>query len=217
MSGITVFTTVFGNTDPLHEPVCTGSARFVCFTDQPIRSSKWEIVQMPPQAAPTRAARMMKALSHKTVDTEWSLWIDANFTLMVDPEKLLKYGEFVNFMHRDRTRISEEAREIIRLKKALPDATLRQLEAYQSDGFDTKESPQAALSCNGVILRRHTPQVVALNEMWAAEIGKHTLRDQMSLDYCAWKLGFEISRWPGLHDRNPFFRHTHYRRPVNDY
>lgn len=217
MSNITVFTTVFGNTDPLHEPACSGGARFVCFTDQQIRSSKWEIVQMPPQAAPTRAARMMKTLSHKTVDTEWSLWIDANFTLMVEPEKLLKYGEFVNFMHRDRTRISDEAREIIRLRKAMPDATMRQLAAYQAEGFDTKASPQRVLSCNGVILRHHTPQVVALNELWAAEIDKHTLRDQMSLDYCAWKLGFEISRWPGLHDHNPYFQHKHYRRPTNDY
>lgn len=214
---ITVFTTVFGCTDPLHEPERTGNARFVCFTDQPIESQRWEIVRMPLQSAPTRSARMMKALSHKTVDTEWSLWVDANFTLLIDPERLIKYGDFVNFFHGERTRISDEAREIIRLKKALPDATMRQLAAYQSEGFDTKEMPQQGLSCNGVILRRHTPDVIALNESWAGEIDKHTLRDQMSLDYCAWKLGFEISRWPGLHDRNPFFRHTHYRRPVNDY
>lgn len=214
---ITVFTTVFGNTDPLHEPVRAGNARFVCFTDQPIKSKRWEIVTLPKQAAPTRASRMMKALSHETVDTEWSLWIDANFTLLVDPERLLGHGEFVNFKHRDRTRISDEANEIIRIGKALPEETMRQLHAYRADGFDTDEAPQRELSCNGVILRRHTPQVIALNEAWAGEIERHTLRDQMSLDYCAWRQGFELSRWPGTHDRNPYFKHKFYRRPVNDY
>lgn len=214
---LTVFTCVFGNTDPLHEPVRTGHARFVCFTDQPIRSKCWQIVRMPVQDAPTRAARMMKAMSHTTTDTEWSLWIDANFTLMVEPEKLLRHGEFVTFRHRDRTRISDEAREIVRLGKALPHSIAGQLAAYRADGFDTDENPQRELSCNGVILRRHTPEVVALNEMWAGEIARHTLRDQMSLDYCAWKLGFALSRWPGTHDRNPYFRHKYYRRPTNDF
>lgn len=217
MNRITVFTTVFGRTDPLHEPRRTGCARFVCFTDQPIRSRGWEIVRMPRQSAPTRASRLMKARSHRTVDAEWSLWMDANFTLLVDPEQLLEHGEFVSFRHRDRTRIADEAREIVRLGKARPDATARQLAAYQADGFDTTAAPQRELSCNGVILRRHTPAVVAMNEMWAGELDRHTLRDQMSLDYCAWKLSFALSRWPGTHDRNPYFRHAHYRRPTNDY
>src|SRR5690606_23802145 len=167
MSDLTVFTTVFGRTDPLHEPRVKGNARFVCFTDQPIRLKKWEIVRDPVKDAPTRASRLMKALSHKTVDTEWSLWMDANFTLLADPESLKQHGEFVNFVHPDRTRITEEAKEIIRLGKAREDATLRQLAAYRAEGFDTDESPMPVLSCDGVILRRHTEAVKAVNEAWA--------------------------------------------------
>lgn len=217
MSDLTVFTTVFGRTDPLHEPKATGNARFVCFTDQPIRSKRWEIVRVPKQEMPTRASRLKKALSHLSVETEWSLWMDANFTLLVDPEQLKSYGEFVNFVHPDRTRITDEAEEIIRLGKAKEDATRRQLAAYHDDGFDTDADPMRVLSCDGVILRRHTPEVVAVNEAWAEELQAHTLRDQMSIDYVCWKEGMELSRWPGSHRSNPYFRFTHYKRPVNDY
>lgn len=214
---LTVFTCVFGNTDPLHEPECKGRARFVCFTDQPITSRHWEIVRLPAQAAPTRASRQMKALSHRSVHTEWSLWMDANFTLAVEPRRLLEHGEFVTFRHRDRTRIADEAREIIRLEKARPAAARRQLATYQAAGFDTDANPMHELSCNGVVLRRHTSEVVALNEAWARELATHTLRDQMSLDYCAWRLRYKLARWPGTHDSNPYFHHRYYRRPTNDY
>jgi hypothetical protein len=159
----------------------------------------------------------MKARSHRTVDSEWSLWIDANFTLLIDPESLRQHGEFVNFSHADRTRITDEAEEIIRIGKAKEGATRAQLAAYKSQGFDTDENPQRQLSCNGVVLRRHTEAVKAVNEAWAAEMERHTLRDQMSLDFVCWKHGMQLSKWPGTHRDNPYFRFKHFKRPVNDY
>lgn len=213
-----VYTTVFGRTDPLHEPKVRGSARFVCFTDQPIESANWEMVRLPKQDAPTRASRLTKALSHiQFPEVEWTLWMDANFTLLVDPESLKQHGEFVNFVHPARTRITDEAEAIIRLRKAKEDATRRQLAAYHAEGFDTDANPMTVLSCDGVILRRHTEAVKAVNEAWAQELRTHTLRDQMSLDYVCWKQGLSLSRWPGSHKDNPYFHHTHYNRPVNDY
>lgn len=217
MGDLTVFTTVFGRTDPLHEPKVTGNARFVCFTDQPLTSRHWEIVRVPRQEAPTRASRMMKTLSHQTVQTEWSLWIDANFTLLVDPEELKAQGEFVNFVHPDRRRITDEAAAIVRLSKAKPEAIWPQLAEYHAAGFDTDDNPQRVLSCNGVILRRHTDAVIAVNEAWAAEIERHTLRDQMSLDFVCWRQGLTLSKWPGSHRDNPFFKFTHFKRPTNDF
>lgn len=218
MTDLTVYTTVFGHTDPLHEPARDWpGVQFVCFTDQPIASRRWEIVRVPPTSTPTRASRLMKARSHAHIETEWALWMDANFTLRVDPRGLTTHGDFVTFRHRDRRRITDEAREIVRLKKALPDRIAAQLAAYRAAGFDTDAAPQTELSCNGVVLRRHTPEVVALNEAWAAELEAHTLRDQMSLDYCAWRAGFQLKRWPGNHADNPYFDFRHFQRPTNDY
>lgn len=213
-----VYTTVFGRTDPLHEPMAKGDARFICFTDQPIESKGWEIVRVERKDAPTRSSRMMKALSHRYFpDEEWVLWMDANFTLMVDPELLKVHGEFVNFVHRDRRRISDEWREIARLGKAKPETLQAQLAAYQADGFDTDAHPMTVLSCNGVILRRQTQMVRAINDAWAEEMERFTLRDQMCLDYVCWKHGYSLGKWPGFHNENPYFRFTHYKRPTNDF
>lgn len=214
---ITVFTCAFGKTDPLSEPKAKGNARFICYTDQPIESENWEIVRLPKQEAPTRASRMMKALSHRSVDSEWSLWMDANFTLLVEPESLFEHGEFVRFIHCERKRIKDEVEAVLKLKKALPETARAQLAAYQADGFDTDETPMTELSCNGVILRRHTPEVIALNEALAKELSTWTLRDQLALDFCAWKQGFKLSAWPGTHRNNPYFKFKHCRRATNDY
>lgn len=215
-----VYTAVFGNTDPLHEPETTAGARFVCFTDQPLKSKHWQIVQMEQQGAPTRASRVLKLNPHVLFpEAAASLWMDANFELRTPlPDLLAQYPqEIVTFRHRDRQRIVDEAHEIARIGKAKAITVFRQLATYQSEGFDTANSRMSELSCNGVVLRRHTPAVAALNEAWTREIEMHTLRDQMSLDYVAWRQGMKIDRWPGTHDACPHFRHTHYRRPVNDF
>ena len=211
-----VYTALFGYTDPLHEPLCQSQARFVCYTDQPLKSQRWEIIRVPRQDFPTRISRLTKAMSHKLLDCEWSLWMDANFTIITDPYLLLDDNEISLFKHPDRTRITDEAQEIIRLQKTCPDKIRAQLAAYKADGFDTDSNPQKILSQNGVILRKHTPQICKLNEMWAHEIHTKSLRDQMSLNYCAWKLGVDINYWPGYHRNNSHFLFKHFKRPVND-
>lgn len=217
---LVVYTCVLGNTDPLHEPEAVGNARFVCFTDQAIKSKKWEIVKLDKQEAPTRMARTMKLNPHHFFpEVDASLWIDASFTVRHDLESLLSsYPEdIVTFRHRDRTRIVDEAREIVRLGKAKRMATFRQLAVYQSDGFDTAGNPMREMSCNGAVMRRHTDSVQRFNELWTRQIEQHTLRDQMSIDYVAWRLGITFGRWHGTFDACPHFTYHHYKRPVNDY
>lgn len=202
---ITVFTTVIGKTDALHEPKCETDVRFVCFTDNPIKSDRWEIVKIRKPRNPLRTSRLMKIESHLSVDTEYSLWVDANFSVMTDPVELIGRGDFVNFRHPDRTTITQEAEVIERLGYASKDALTKQLDEYHAAGFDIPQNPQMELSANGVIWRRHTWDVIALNKLWASEVKKHTLRDQMSVDYCAWKLGFKLNHWRGHYARHPHF------------
>lgn len=215
-----VYTAAFGNTDPLQEPETTAGARFVCFTDQPFKSKRWEIVRMPTQEAPTRASRVLKLNPHRLfTGADASLWMDACFSLRTPFSDLLAQypHEIITFRHRDRQRIVDEAHEIARIGKAKPITVFRQLATYQSEGFDTANNRMAELSCNGVVMRRHTPRVAALNEAWTREIEQHTLRDQMSLDYVAWKLGLKLGRWPGTHAENPHFGYRYFKRPVNDF
>lgn len=206
-----VYTTVFGQTDGLHCPSVRGQCPYVCFTDQDINSDFWEIVKTEKQSNPVLANRIYKA--SPPFDSDSWLYQDANFTLKVDPEVISANHreDIVNFRHRDRTRISEEAKEIKRLKKARPESIDMQLRDYQANGFDTDENPMQELSCNGIVFRRNTKKVREFNALLKYHVIVYSQRDQMAFDYCAWKLGIKIGRFPGTFDRNPYSKYTHYR------
>ncbi len=210
-----VYTTVFGNTDPLHELKTKGDAEYICFTDQDIKSETWEIAKVSPPLKPNTESRRYKCLPHLLFGNEPTIWVDACLDCFFNPSELLeKYqGAITNFSHPDRTRISQEAKAIIKCKKAPEKSILQQLKIYQNDGFDTDEFPMQSLSNNGFILRRDCKE---LNRLWWSEVKNKTKRDQMSLDYCAWKLGVKIDRFEGNIRNNPFVKYNHYNRPVND-
>jgi hypothetical protein len=217
---LVVYTTVFGNTDRLHEPLHADKAHYVCFTDQPrLRARRWALVRLPLMEQPTRAARTLKAMSHEVFpEADATLWQDANFSIRIHPDRILARfkGEITTFRHHFQSRIKDETEAIIQLGKAKEAPTRAQLAAYQAQGFDCDENPMRELSVGGFILRRHTDDIKALNRLWCAEIHTYTLRDQMSLDYIAWKLGLKIDRFPGRYNANGLTRYVPYKRPASD-
>ena len=221
MVSLVVYTCVFGDTDPLRDPLNPGEVRFVCFTDQPVTSKIWEIVTLPKQEAPKRACRQYKQPSHLIFpEADATLWIDAQFQLTANPIDILrKYpGEFTGFRHHKRNRITDEAEAIIKAGKAKPDAIHAQLAAYKAQGWDTDAKPQRAITNGGCMLRRHTDTVKRFNDAWHHEVQTRTLRDQMSLDYCAAKVGMPIAHFPGNMVQNPIGRRIHYpSKPTNDF
>ena len=215
---LTVYTAVFGVTDPLHESVVDTAARFVCFTDnRQLTSPRWEMVYHEPTDHPTRQARTVKALSHRHTDTEWSLWMDANFALKVDPLILLNRHELTTFVHPSRKTLAAEGLAVLEWGKAKPGMVKKQLDAYQAEGFPLRHPPAGGLSCTGIVLRRHTARVCRFNETWQQQLDTYTLRDQLGVDYAAWKEGITPFRWPGHCRANPYFTHVTYDRPVNDF
>lgn len=217
---LTVYTTVFGNTKPLHEPEVTGAARFVCFTDQPITSAHWEIRKVPSVAAPSRECRKLKQMSHVAFpDSEITLWVDSPFSLLMDPYEIARMhrGPVVTFRHQHRNRIRHEAEVIIAHEKGRPETIMAQLAAYQAEGFDSDQNPQAYISNGGFVLRRHTDEVILFNEAWNHEVQTRSLRDQMSIDYCAWKIGLPIEHFEGHHLDNRYAKFTRYKRRAVDF
>lgn len=220
MVKLVVYSCIFGRTDPLHEPMNPGSTRFVMFTDQPIKSKHWEIVRVPKMDRPKRECRKYKQPSHRIFpDAEVTLWVDASFTLRADPLDILAAHpqEFVGFKHHKRQRITDEADAIIKAGKGKRDEILAQLAAYKADGWDTDANKQRAITNGGFMLRRHTERVIRFNELWNAEVQARTLRDQMSLDYCAHKVGMPIAYFDGDVKRNDFATIHHAKNPTNDY
>lgn len=189
--------------------------RFVCYTDRDVVG--WDLRPAPSARTPRHAARRAKmALLDDFPDEQWSIWVDASFDLLADPRQIMLAAALTGcdvaaMRHPDRDRIRDEAREIVRLGLASKDRVERQIEAYRLAGFDTDEHPQAALTSTGLLVRRHTPAARAFTQRWREEIERHTLRDQLSVDYAAWRSGVTIGYLPGNYRANPFVRYQRER------
>ena len=186
--------------------------RYICYTDREVPG--WEC-RLPLHGNPRRAARYAKTHLHE-LHAEVTIWVDASFDLVARPSDIVAAADATGckvsaFAHPDRNCMSTEADEIIRLNMADHAAVNDQRNAYHRAGFDTVDNPQKSLTTTGLIVCRHTPQVVAFSRQWWIEIATHTLRDQLSVDFAAWKTGIKIGRLPGHYRDNPFATYNRHR------
>jgi len=187
----TVYSAVFGNYDTLH-PAAYPS---LCFTDGGMLSvDGWSYHGIYSGRDPKWANRQCKILSHKHLDTEYSIYHDGNVQMLTSPDKLiadyLGDADIAVFAHPEgRDCIYDEAREVLRQHKAKPGAVGAQTERYRQDGFPTR----FGLSACYVIIRRHTGAVRRFNGLWWNEYEEGAKRDQLSFDYVRWKTGIKVA------------------------
>jgi hypothetical protein len=211
---IVVYTAWFGTADALKPPrIVNPWVRYICMTDRKDHPSGWEIHQIKATDRPRWLARWAKTHRSWLPPCDVTIWMDASFELLVDPVPLVREAmatnaPIVGFLHPDRKRISEEAEAIIRFGLAPADAVRHQVATYQAAGFD-KATPQWRLTTTGLLVRWCSPDVDRFNRDWWHEIQTHTVRDQLSIDYCAWRRRLPIGYLPGHYRDNPFVRYDH--------
>lgn len=222
---VVVYTAAIGTTEMPPAPhVLDPHVRYVCMSDRQLPLKGWELMPVKSGGDSRRAARRAKALSHRHFPTaDVAIWIDASFQLQVLPHVLITDMMTTScviaaFRHPDRRRISDEARIIIEQRMARQADVERQIATYQHDGFDTPDAPQGVLTTTGLLVRTHTPRVREFNDRWWHEMKAHTLRDQLSIDYCASKLELSIGYLFGHYRANPYAlydrrRHRSQRAP----
>ena len=176
---ITVYTSLVGGYDELNFP--EGDANFVAFTDR--ESKEWEVRKPYDKFKDDqRNSRIQKIMPHLFIDTEYSIYLDANIKLLVEPQVLidefLKNKDIAVFKHPGRNNIYEEADAILHWKKETQEALGEQISAYAKRNIKEKRKP-FLVEC-GVIIRRHTPAIEKLNEKWWADYCRYSCRDQMS-------------------------------------
>lgn len=160
---------------------------------------------------PTRNARQVKVLSHLYVQDEWSLWTDGTIELLKPLEEIFeKYknrGEVVFFKHRARNSCYTEAAALIDGgRDDHVDLIKEQIETYYRDGYPLNNG----LFETGVILRHHTPKVIEFNNFWWSQISRFCRRDQVSVNYSAWKTGIEYGFFDGdLNHSEDFYIYGH--------
>ena len=67
-----------------------------------------------------------------------------------------------------------------------------QIEEIRKDGFPARKG----LFSTGFLIRENIDSVNRLNEMWYDYVTTKSIRDQLSLTYCAWKLDVYLSNIP---------------------
>lgn len=193
---VTVYTAIFGAYDTL-KPVEWSDTRFVCFTDQDIEIDGWNIERVARQFNdPQREARMYKILSHQWIDARYSIWQDGSGKLGISPSEIIELlgdRDIAVFAHPSRKCIYDEAQVVIATGKAVPAAVHSQIYKY----LDSDYPRGNGLVATGLVVRRHTPEMVRLNNAWWSEVMRHTNRDQLSFNYVAWLLEMEYGIIPG--------------------
>ena len=185
---VVVYTAQVGGLDSSREDI-------LCFTNQ--RGFKES----------RRAARMYKALSHRFVDADYSIWIDSILRLKVQPEELLPLlngKDIAVIRHPTNTSIYQEAEDVKKLKMDGLDIIDSQIEHYRSKGYDSN----GEMAMTGFMIRKHSKKIEKLNNAWWSEICAGSGRDQLSFNY-VFDDHISYIDWPGSYDNEYFYKIEH--------
>lgn len=186
--------------------------RAVCFSDGGDHPD-WEVRAVTEEGgSPIRNTRMHKLLPQRFLpDAEISLWIDANWTVACNLDRLvetyLDRADAAFHRHPQRDCVYDEAEACVRLKKADPEAIAEQVRRYRSRGYPRHNG----LVATGIVLRRHTAPVERFCRRWWEELAAGSHRDQLSCSVALFETGlpFALFDWD-LWDNPNFIRRPHH-------
>lgn len=181
---ITVITALTNNNDELRDDFPYDESKYIAFVDSEQDSLLWDTKDCYDKfTEPRRNAKIHKVLPHLFVDTDISIWLDANISLNVSPEELVKLwlgdDDIAVCEHFERTCLYVEAEVCKTCQLDDPKLIDAQMARYKKEGYPENNG---MAEC-GVIIRRHTPEVARCNEKWWAEICAGSSRDQLSFAY----------------------------------
>lgn len=197
----TVYTAIFGSNGPydqLMEPTPLPNVEYHCYTDYRVTSDRVIVHHQSAATTPWLESRRYKTLAHQYAQGN-SLWLDGRIHPTGELDHFLAevcQQEFALFGHPYSQTLEEEAERCLD-RGYLTDRTQveRQLATYRQDGYvDT------FMAANGLIFRRNTAKVRQINELWWTQVQQWQTRDELSLPYVCWKLGFR----PHVIERNLF-------------
>lgn len=175
------YTALFGNYEELKEPtIISDGWRYVCFTDQPLKSDVWEIVPIKITEDAQVMARWYKIMGW--IDWQYSMWIDASFQINKDlndwwNERFI--SPFSCASHPLRNDVYAEGRNCIINGRGNADDIQRQMIKYEKAGFPANQG----IITSGILLRENTQENIDLHEKWWKELTEGSTRDQISFAY----------------------------------
>lgn len=174
------YTALFGPYEELKEPtVVTPGWEYICFTDQDLTSSTWQIrkVTIPEGKDKQWHARYFKIM--EWVDWRYSMWVDASFRIDTDlNDWWQKYflKPFSVPAHPTRNCVFEEIESAIGANRGNREQLLAQYDEYRKAGVKRGQG----IITSGLLMRENTPEVIRLCEHWWQEMFGRSVRDQVA-------------------------------------
>ncbi len=187
---MTIYTVIFNNYDTLKDPrFIDPNVRYVCYSNTPQVSDVWEIIHV--DMTEVKDQRKLKILQYQDLD-DWTVYIDASIEIKASVYSFAYQWEedFTVLQHRGRNCIYTEADAVLSLEKDSPEVVHEQIEKYQYERYPR----QAGMIQTGLLMRRRNPAVDKFCKAWWKEVRDHSVRDQLSFNYIAWKQakGYDI-------------------------
>lgn len=205
-----IYTCLFSAYEELKEPTIISKGwKYICYTDQPVKSNIWEIVQIKLIEPPQIAARWYKIMHW--IDWQYSMWVDAAFQINID---LNAWWE-TNFKsplsspaHPHRDCVYDEILACKHAQRAGEDI----LEATRIEYEAAKVPAHNGIISSGLLMRENTPECIKLCEDWWQELIGHSNRDQIA--FARVSLNFKYHAFQYDYTRQQSFiysRHFKYR------
>ena len=160
------------------------------FTDTPFKSSVWEMKELPVVLETFRkTSRYPKINSHLMFpDYDYTIYLDSNMFITEHPEffieNFLQNNDIAVHSNPYRSCLYEEAKEIRDvLKYEKPEIVDAEIEHIRKEGYPENNG----LGACHLLVRRNTPKIKQLNEVWWSMVEKYSYRDQLSFNYSCWK------------------------------
>jgi energy-coupling factor transporter ATP-binding protein EcfA2 len=214
-----VYTAITGDYENLKAPLHAAEGwDYICFTDNAnLKSDFWQIRYYEKEALiesgalrvdnPRRLSKFFKMKPHVLLPSyNESFWIDGSFDIVGDINEYidtyLKDADMLCFVHPERDCIYEESAVCVAGGLALRDEADEQMMRYREAGMPE----HFGLIAGGLLYRKHTKNIAEFNDLWYNEILVGTSRDQMSFNYCCYRLNFKYDACPLNYWDNAYFR-----------
>ena len=203
------YTVLFGDYEELKEPtIISDGWRYVCFTDQPLKSDVWEIVTVKITEDAQVMARWYKIMGW--IDWQYSMWIDASFQINKDlndwwAERFV--SPFSCAKHPLRNDIYQEGRNCIINGRGNAADIQKQMEKYYKLQFPENQG----IITSGILLRENTQANIELHERWWKELVEGSTRDQISFAFVSHGIDWITTYKWDYSQSKEFKYHKHYK------
>jgi hypothetical protein len=199
---IAVYTAIVGHFDSLKTPTKPDSKiDYFAFVEEDLNDPVWQYMPLDrsEELINRRLARKHKILPHKYIPGyDYYVWVDGSFHLHGNPrepiKRYLKKAHVAARVHPNRRPLCAYAEAKACMKQGKDDEQTIQ---EQIDRYESEQYPHAhGLVDTAFFLWKSHDNTWKFAEAWWGEIMKGSLRDQISVNYAAWKTGIHLQIFP---------------------